>query len=339
MAGHDIIVIGASAGGVESLVRVVARLPKDIPAAVFVVMHFPAQATSVLPQILSRARTLPAVHAVDGDRIRHGQIFVAPPDHHLIIERDRMRVTRGPREHGHRPAVDPTMRSAAIAYGPRVVGVVITGTLDDGTEGLLQVKARRGITVVQDPNDAIFSGMPQSALENVEIDHVVPLAELPELITRLAHAEIPDGNGGSAIVRSIGEDSAPSLVDPRVDGVPSVYSCPECHGTLFEAPEGELLRFRCRVGHAYSADTLVSEQGTALEAALWTALRSLEESSSLSRRLAERAEERGQRYAVKRFLAQVEDTDARAEIIRQVLRTRAGAPIPDASGEQTGTSG
>jgi two-component system, chemotaxis family, protein-glutamate methylesterase/glutaminase len=338
MAGHDIIVIGASAGGVEALVRLVSALPKDLPASLFVVLHFPAQSTSVLPQILSRARTIATAHAVDGEEIRPGRIYVAPPDHHLILERETVRVTRGPREHGHRPAADPTMRSAAIHHGPRVIGIVLTGTLDDGTEGLLQIKARRGMTVVQDPKDAMFPGMPQSAMENVQIDHVVPLAEMAALLVRLASTEAEEP-APAAPVHTVENGGAPTLMDPRTDGEPSAYTCPECHGTLFEASEGDLLRFRCRVGHAYSADSLMSEQGTALEAALWTALRALEESASLSRRMAERAQERGQRYALNRFRAQAEDTLSRADVIREVLRTRSEAPVPEAAGEQTGTSG
>jgi two-component system, chemotaxis family, protein-glutamate methylesterase/glutaminase len=338
MAGHNIIVVGASAGGVEALVRLVAALPADLPASLFVVLHFPPDSTSVLPQILSRARTLPAAHAVDGEPIRPGRVYVARPDHHLVLEGDLVRVTRGPREHGHRPAADPTMRSAAIHHGPRVVGVVLTGTLDDGTEGLLQIKARRGITVVQDPKDALFPGMPQSALDNVAIDHVVPLDDMAALLARLATTEA-DEPAPDARVHTVENGGAPTLMDPRTDGGPSVYTCPECHGTLFEAAEGDLLRFRCRVGHAYSADSLMSEQATALEAALWTALRSLEESASLSVRMAARARDRGQRYALKRFEAQAAETMSRANVIREVLRSRSEAPMPEAAGEQTGTSG
>jgi two-component system chemotaxis response regulator CheB len=338
MAGHDIIVIGASAGGVEALARLVAGLPRDLPAAVFVVLHFPPDSTSVLPQILGRARTVASAHATDGEAIRPGRVYVAKPDHHLLLERDVVRVTRGPREHGHRPAADPTMRSAAIHYGPRVIGVVLTGTLDDGTEGLLQIKARNGLTVVQDPGDALFPGMPQSAIDNVAIDHVVPLPEMAALLARLASTEVTEP-APRAPVRPVVNGEPPTLMDPRDEGVPSVYTCPECHGTLFEASEADLPRFRCRVGHAYSVDTLMSEQSTALEAALWTALRSLEESASLSARMARRAQERGQRYAYRRFQSQVTETMGRADVIRQVLRMRGEASLPEASGEQHATSG
>src|SRR5437588_6269412 len=168
MPGHDVIVIGASAGGVEALMALTGTLPRDLPAAVFVVLHIPAQSPSLLPSILSRVGSLKVVHATDGAKIEHGCIYVAPPDHHILLERGKVRVVRGPKENRHRPAVDPLFRSAALAYGPRVVGVILTGSLDDGTAGLLAVKRRGGIAVVQDPNEALYSSMPLNALTHVE---------------------------------------------------------------------------------------------------------------------------------------------------------------------------
>ena len=178
MDGHDIVVIGASSGGVEALRSVADGLPPDFPAAVFVVMHFPEDVPSALPRILSRAGPLEAVHPEDGDPIEAGRIYVAPPDFHLLVARGRVRIRRGPKENRHRPAVDPLFRTAAFAYGPRVVGVVLTGARDDGTAGLMAVKRRGGVAVVQDPDDALFAGMPEHALEYVEVDHRVPLGEL-----------------------------------------------------------------------------------------------------------------------------------------------------------------
>ena len=186
MAPRHIIVIGASAGGVESLTKLVHDLPGDIPAAVFVTIHFPPTGTSALARILQRAGSLEPAQAADYLAIEEGHIYVAPPDHHLLVFRDQMRLHRGPREKGNRPAVDPMFRSAALAYGPSVIGVVLTGNLDDGTTGLLAIKRGGGIAVAQDPDDAMFSSMPQSAIDHVDVDYVVKLERLPSLLEKLA---------------------------------------------------------------------------------------------------------------------------------------------------------
>ncbi|MDP9364956.1 MAG: chemotaxis protein CheB, partial [Chloroflexota bacterium] len=182
MAGRNIVVVGASAGGVEALVNLVRGIPANLPVAVFVVLHVPANATSLLPQILTRAGLLPAAHATDGAPIVHGQIVVAPPDHHLLIERDGIRLSRGPRENRSRPAVDPLFRSAARAFGPRAVGVVLSGSLDDGTSGLAAIKARGGVGIVQDPAEAVFPSMPLSAIEHVAVDHRLPASQIGPLL-------------------------------------------------------------------------------------------------------------------------------------------------------------
>src|SRR5437870_1151500 len=186
MSGHDIIAIGASAGGVDALVKVVKDLPAHLPAAVFVVLHIPAQSPSMLPDILNRAGPLRAVHPEDNTEIKHGHIYIAPPDHHLLLDKDHIHIARGPKENRHRPAVDPLFRSAALAYGPRVVGIVLTGVLDDGTAGLRAVKRYSGIAIVQDPDEAIYPGMPLSAIEHVQVDHILPLAAIGPLLVRLA---------------------------------------------------------------------------------------------------------------------------------------------------------
>jgi two-component system chemotaxis response regulator CheB len=187
MPGHDIIVMGASAGGVEALREIVRGLPADLSAAIFVVLHLPSDATSVLPDILKRAGRLPAFHPKDLDAIEPGRIYVAQPDCHLLIKRGQVRLVRGPKENSARPAIDPLFRTAARYYARRVIGVVLSGTLDDGTAGLLDIKLRGGIAVVQEPADAIYSGMPRSALENVEVDHCVPASEIASLLTRLVN--------------------------------------------------------------------------------------------------------------------------------------------------------
>ncbi len=322
-AGHDIIVVGASAGGVEALAELVRGLPADLPAAVFVVLHIPAYGASVLPGILSRRGRLPAAHPADGDPIRHGRIYVAPPDHHLRGERGRVRRGRGPHENGHRPAVDTLFRSAARAYGPRVVGVVLTGTLDDGTAGLQMIKRRGGLAVAQDPEDALFASMPRCAIENVSVDVVAPLAEIGPTLVRLARQPAPEERETPMpqdlkTLTGVAEFDMGAVEAPR-EGKPSSYACPDCHGVLWEVQEDDLLRFRCRVGHAFSPESLLASQSDALEDALWTALRALEESAALADRLGERAGERGHGLAATRFVQQAADARGRAGVIREAL--------------------
>jgi two-component system, chemotaxis family, protein-glutamate methylesterase/glutaminase len=323
LSERDIIVVGASAGGVEAVAALVEALPRDLPAAVFVVVHFPPHVTSVLPRILTRRGGMAAIHPEDGDPIELGCVYVAPPDRHLLLERGHVRLVRGPRENAARPAVDPLFRSAARAYGPRVVGVILTGNLDDGAAGLLAVKSAGGLAVVQDPADALYAGMPTSAVRHVDVDHVVPLAEIPALLTRLAGQPVEEK--GPAVVATeqsrevdiAGMDRA-ALESERA-GAPSGYSCPECHGSLWEVVEGNLVRFRCRVGHAYSMETLLAEQGASMDAALWTAYRALEERAALTERMAERMRERGQLMLYQRYQEQTAEARARAELIRGVL--------------------
>lgn len=297
MPGHDMIVIGASAGGVEALMMVVRGLPRDLPAALFVVLHTPPSGESALPQILSHAGPLPVAHPRDGDPIEHGRIYVAPPDYHLLIERDRIRLVRGPRENRYRPAVDPLFRSAARAYGPRVIAVVLSGMLDDGAAGIAAVHARGGIGIVQDPNDALFPSMPTSAMRYDTPQHVAPARDIGPLLARLAREptrtaekEVPEVMEKET---EIAEMKMGALNDPDKPGTPSVFGCPECGGVLWEMRDGPMLRYRCRVGHAYTADSLLSEQSTHLEAALWAALRGLEEKASLVHRLADRTRDAG----------------------------------------------
>ena len=190
MPGRDIIVMGASAGGVQVLADLIGSLPADLPASIFIVMHLAPFGTSAMPAILSRSGRLAAVHPRDGESIQHGKVYVAPPDHHLLIEPDRVRISQGPTENGHRPAVDVLFRSAAQVYGPRVVGVVLTGNLDDGTAGLALIKKYHGIAVVQDPEEADYPGMPRSAIAQVNVDHILPLAEIGPLLADLAAMEI-----------------------------------------------------------------------------------------------------------------------------------------------------
>lgn len=195
MAPHCVVVIGASAGGVQALKELIRGLPADFPGAVFVVLHLSPNGTSFLPDILSRAGLLDAEHPPDGTKIETGHIYVAPPDRHLVIEDSRAELTAAPKENRHRPAVDPLFRSAALAYGSKVVGVILTGTLDDGTAGLWEVKKRGGIAVVQDPSEARYPGMPRSAIQNVDVDYVVPLSEMATLLVSLCSQRCGSDDG------------------------------------------------------------------------------------------------------------------------------------------------
>jgi two-component system chemotaxis response regulator CheB len=248
LPGHDIIVIRASAGGVEAVSTVVRGLPRDLPAAVFVVVHFPAYARSVLPQILRRAGPLPAAHPEDGETIQMGRIYVAPPGRHLLIEDSRVRLVRGPRENGAIPAVDPLFRSAARWHRARVVGVVLSGNLDDGTAGLVAIKHRQGVAVVQDPAQALCDGMPRSAVENAPVDHVVPLDRIGALLGELARTPAPDGDDPTPedpMDDRIEVESGITAMRPGVmegddnphPGHVSGFTCPECHGALWEVQE------------------------------------------------------------------------------------------------------
>jgi two-component system chemotaxis response regulator CheB len=324
MLPRYLIVIGASAGGVEALTDVVRHLPADIDAAVFVTIHFPPTSASALPRILSRAGKLAATHAVDGQSIERGTIYLAPPDNHLLIFRDHVRLYRGPRENGNRPAIDPMFRSAALAYGPRVIGVVLTGSLDDGTSGLLAIKRRGGVAIAQDPEDAMFPSMPQSAIEHVAVDHVVKLKDLPPLLSDLAKQPVIEEE-------KVASDPAEKDIEyaevdlARIEdaddhpGVLAPFGCPDCGGTLWELREGDLVRFRCRVGHAWTSDGLLARQTETLDAALWTALRALEESASLSAQLAERARARGNARLAEKLSDNAKLALRRSRTIRDVL--------------------
>jgi two-component system chemotaxis response regulator CheB len=319
---HDIIVVGASAGGVEALADFAARLPAGLPAAVFVVLHMPAYGHSVLPEILNRRGPLPAAHPQDGEPIEMGRIYVAPPDYHLLMKAGYILLTRGPAENNHRPAIDTLFRSAARSYGPRVVGVVLSGTLDDGTSGLQAIKMRGGLALVQAPAEAMFAGMPQSAIENVAVDAVQAVAELAKTVVRLAGK--PAAQEDPPVTPNLVEDVAVAEMDlnalgDRAEGTPSGFSCPDCHGVLWEISEGELVRFRCRVGHAFSPDSLLASQSESLEEALWAALRALEESAALAERLQSRSAERGHVLSAQRFSAQAQDARARAATIFKAL--------------------
>jgi len=324
---RDIVVVGASAGGVEALVQLVRDLPPDFPASVFVVLHVQPDAPSALPSILQRVGCLPASHPTNGESIRRGHIYCAPPDRHLILRRGRMEVTRGPRENRFRPSVDVLFRSAARAYGRRAVAVVLSGALDDGAAGLVEVKRAGGLALVQDPDEALFRSMPEQALLAVDADHCLPVRALAARLAELV-ADPIDAEGGPDVDGDTEWEVNAAALDPasqREEGHPgevAPYGCPECGGTLWQIEEGRLVRFRCRVGHAYSANTLMQEMSETLEEALWVALRVLRERESLARRLVDRADQVPLPSVRQRFAEQAEESRQFAETIRRALEER-----------------
>ena len=326
-AQRDIVVVGASAGGVETLAELVSGLPEEFPAAIFVVLHLLPTAHSVLPEILDRSGTLPAAAAVDDEDIDRGRIYVAPPDRHLLLGPGRVSLTRGPRENGHRPAVDPLFRSAARAYRQRVIAVVLSGSLDDGTAGLRLVKRMGGTTVAQDPDDALYPSMPASAVANDGADYVVPVADLPALLCDLVDTQIEMDPGtpfDPADLDAVRADRS-DPEDPR-DGDLTGLTCPECGGSLWEhlSTDG-YVRFKCHVGHAYSPDSLETAQSDGLEMALWSALRTLQERGDLFRRLARRSG----RSARHRFEAKAAEVDHHADLLRQSIERLGRLPAAD----------
>lgn len=317
--GHDVIVVGASAGGVDAVRQLAAALPADLPAAVFVTVHVPPNAVSVLPAILTRAGALPAAHAEDGEPVVPGRIYVAPPDRHLLVRPGVVRLERGPRENGSRPAVDPLFRSAARAYGPRVIAVVLSGMLDDGTAGLAVVRALGGVTVVQDPADAQYPAMPANALAANEVHHVVALEALGPLLARLAAEPAAPAPPAPAEPLEGAERTYPTPGGVlRPDGDASGLSCPECSGALWEEEREGVARWRCRVGHAYAAESLLEGQAVELERAVWAAVRVLEERAELLRRVRRRLEPGALRSAA-RMEDDARDAETQAGVLRAFL--------------------
>jgi two-component system chemotaxis response regulator CheB len=350
MAHRHIIVVGASAGGLHVLEQLARSLPPGLPASLFVVCHFPAGGRSILPEILSRSGPLLATHAVDGETFYPGQIYVAPPNRHLVLTVEgRMALSLSARENNHRPAIDPLFRSAARAYGRRVIGVILSGALNDGTAGLMAIRAGGGLAVIQDPKDAVVAAMPQSAGRIAGADIVAPAATLGQVLVE-------------EVRRPLTEEVKAAMQDPfdkmarRVSGIMadqtrnrrrgevSVFSCPECGGTLWQDEDQSLVSFRCHVGHVYDAGSLMAEQGEMLEAALWTAVRIFKEQTILARQLANVERAKGDVVAAARMEERA-DLDSRyGDLIRRYILTGGtaapdGDTVPSASPERRETRG
>lgn len=330
-----IVVVGASAGGVEALGRLVSYLPESFSLPLLVVLHVPPT-TSFLPQILQRAGRLVAGHARDGEPLRTGAIAVAPPDFHLLLADGVLHLNRGPRENGHRPAIDPLFRTAASSYGESVVGVVLSGSLDDGAVGLATIKREGGVTIVQDPEEAVYPAMPLSAIDAAQPDHVLPIDGIAKLLVSLDGGPEPDQ--AESQQEDPPMDADPTQLPPeavtqanRSQGEVTPFTCPECGGTLWELREGDVLKFRCRVGHSYTADAYSHEKAVSLEAALWTAVTALVEKADFSRRLAERFRASGHEISAGRYEREAANAQQQSELVRQaVMRLEPPAAVEEA---------
>jgi two-component system chemotaxis response regulator CheB len=318
-----LIVVGASIGGVVALRSLVRHLPRELLAPVLVVLHVGSN-PSVLPELLAAKSALPCRHAVDGEPLRDGHLLVAPPDHHLLVEGNLVRLSRGPKEHHTRPAIDPLFRSAALARGEGVIGVVLSGLLDDGTAGLQAIKARGGIAIVQDPADAVEPSMPMSALKYVRVDHCVSIERLAPLLAELAARATAPALPAAAELQ---HEHALSLMHGdamkhlNAIATPSTFVCPDCQGALWEIKGTRPPRYRCHVGHAFTLRSLEHSQSDATDEALWTAIRALQEKQLLLTRLAEeRLREQDEREA-QRLRAAAEDTQRHAELLRELTRS------------------
>jgi two-component system chemotaxis response regulator CheB len=302
---------------------------------VLVVLHVPASGPSLLPDILTRAGALAATHAVDGETLEGGHIYIAPPDMHMLVTNAHLELTRDPRENGHRPAIDPLFRSAALAYDGRAVGVVLSGTLDDGTAGLSWIKLHDGCTLVQEPDDALYPGMPLSAIEFVDPDYVQPVEDLVDTLVRLTST----ANGRPGKEADMDPAPNPSQEDAQPGDI-APFSCPDCGGTLWETVTNGVASYRCRVGHAYTMNTLVAKHADAVEKAMWTAYRALEEKAAMSRRVARRLTDRGRTESAERFERQAEVAASQAVELKTILDDL--QPAPDVSHDaeqQTQASG
>jgi two-component system, chemotaxis family, protein-glutamate methylesterase/glutaminase len=330
MAELKVVVVGASEGGVETLIKLIEKLPKDFPAAVLIVQHLSPHRPSMLPYILSRSSKLAVSAATNLETIKPGHIYVAPPDQHLIIEDGNLRLVRGPKENFSRPSVDVLFRSAAVVFGPRVIGVILSGAMGDGASGLQAIKSAGGVAIIQDPNEALNPSMPLAAAQEVQIDTILPVAKIADELVKLSKKPLTSMKKKKLTKKNAKKKLAEKelkqskfkeeqLAKEGEYGEPSVYACPDCRGVLWEIKDGELTRFRCRTGHGYLPEVLSERQSDNIESSLWAAMTALEEKSSLSLRLARKFSDIGDVNAEKRFRQKSKDSLAKAEVIRQIL--------------------
>lgn len=323
---RNIIVIGASAGGVDALKKLLAPLPADLDAAIFIVWHMAPSIRGILPQMLSHVTPIAVSNALNGEPVQANHIYVAPPDHHLLLENGHVRITRGPKENRFRPAIDPLFRSAALHYGNRVIGVILSGALDDGTAGLWTIKEQGGLALVQDPDEAEVPSMPESAIREVAVDHVLPAGQLGAKLVELVKQTVSptaEVNVRETQKTTLEIQIAVQETDLGMTifsfGELSPYTCPECHGVLTMLKEGSLARFRCHTGHAYSVDTLLAAVTETVEDNLYSTLRSMDETVILLNHLGDHYAEVNQTRLAALYFQKAQEAQSRSDLVRQTV--------------------
>lgn len=324
---RNVVVVGASAGGVEAIMEMVKGFPDDLPDAVFIVQHIPAYAQSRLDHILQPHTRLKVKSAIDGEEIRAGTIYIAVSDRHLLVENDRVVVSRGPRENRFRPAVDALFRSAAQSYGERVIGVVLSGALNDGTSGMWTIKRANGTAIVQDPEEAMFSDMPRGVMQYTKVDHVLPVGQIGSVLATLSRTQIkrsPAQPGKLSdklleIELEIAKGNNGLRLGILDEGKPTALACPECHGALTQFEEGKLIRFRCHTGHAHTAESLLASVSDNVEKSMWEMMRGMEETRILLMKMAEKLEEGHQEHMAELYRSRADAIQDQAVAVQQMI--------------------
>jgi two-component system chemotaxis response regulator CheB len=346
MDKRNIIVLGASSGGFDAIKQVVAGLPPNFDAALFIVWHMSPDTTGILPDVLNKLGPLPAANAKDFDEIRMGHIYIAPPDRHLLLESNFVRVTKGPKENRFRPAVDPLFRSAAYTFGERVIGVVLSGALDDGTSGLWIIKERGGIAIVQDPKEATASGMPFNALREVKVDYILPVAQIGPMLVNLSSEQVTLSSEQVNEVKDPNDEKNKSTkMELRIAlqdldhkhpffnlEKPSPFSCPECGGVLGIIKEGNIIRYRCHTGHAYSPNSLLAAIEEKTEVCLWETVREIQETVMLLNHLGDHFAENNQPHEAALYFQKAKEALERSKEIRALLPALENTSINETGG-------
>ncbi|WP_116124983.1 chemotaxis protein CheB [Lewinella sp. IMCC34183] len=325
---RNVIVVGASAGGVEALVEFVRGVPEDLPAAICIVQHIPAYARSRLDTILQGHTKFEVRRGEDGEALRPGRMYIAPPDHHLLVEGDRVLITRGPRENRFRPAVDTLFRSAAHAYRQRTIGIVLSGALNDGTSGMWTIKRFGGLAIVQDPEEAMFSDMPEGVMKYTEVDYIRRAGDMGPLLDQLCHQRLNTALNGRGVKNrelleielSIAKGKNGLEMGILEQGTPSPLTCPECHGALTEFEEGKLVRYRCHTGHAHTAESLLASVTVNVEKSMWEVMRGLEESRLVLEHLADQMDD-GDGLVASQYRARAREIQEQAKRVQRLIQS------------------
>jgi two-component system chemotaxis response regulator CheB len=332
--------MGGSMGSFSAFKAIVAGLPEDLDASIFIVWHMSPDVRSILPDVLNRSGRVRAVEARDGERIETNRIYVAKPDHHLVIDGNIVRTTHGPKENRFRPALDPLFRSAAFSYRQRVIGVVLSGGLDDGTSGLWTVKHFGGVAVVQDPNEAEAPSMPENAIHQVAVDHVVRVEQMAELLTRLSSETVDTSEIVMKDEKRVETEVSIAKEDNAFEsgimelGELSPYTCPDCHGTLIKLRDGRRLRFRCHTGHAFSADALLEALTENIETSIWSAVRGIEEGIMLLDHMGRHLSEEKRSDLALLYFQKAREARERASVLRGTLMQPNGLNDGDGASEE-----